>query len=141
VGGRADAQRLGPLGAGGGRAARSGLDGRADRSHRARAPLDVGPGRGGPVGGRDPVATPAWYGEKAGFVGDARLNFRDDAYVGLRYEHVPLATSTGPEGGFDAGGEQRALSLLLGVGSEWAVGGSAAVGLALIWFLTSVEWE
>jgi hypothetical protein len=64
-----------------------------------------------------------------GLVTDARLNFRDDAYVGLRFEQISLPALTGPEGRFDSGGEQRALSLLLGMGSEWGVGGTVLIGL------------
>ena len=84
---------------------------------------------------------PGWWGEKAGFVGDARLNFKDDAYVGLRFEQIPLEASTTPQGEYDAGGEQRALSLLLGVGSEWALGSSAALGVGLLYLLTTVDWS
>ena len=80
------------------------------------------------------------YGPKADFTADARLNFRDDAYVGLRYDQVGLA-ATSNEWSFDAGGEQRALYLLAGVGSQWALGGSAAVGLGMILLLSLVNWE
>ena len=81
------------------------------------------------------------YGSKAGFTADARLNFRDDAYVGLRYDQVGLPATSEEWGAFDAGGEQRALSLLAGIGSEWALGGSAAVGLGMILLLSLVDWE
>jgi hypothetical protein len=87
------------------------------------------------------LSAPGDYRERAGVVGDARLNFRDDAYVGLRYEQLPVQRGAGPYGGFDAGGEQRALSLLLGVGSEWAVAGSAALGLGLVLFLIDGNFE
>jgi hypothetical protein len=87
------------------------------------------------------ASSPGDYGRKIGFSGDARLNFSDDAYFGLRYEQVPMKRGSGPNGGFDAGGEQRALSLLLGVGSEWAVAGSAALGLGLVLFLINGNFE
>ena len=80
-------------------------------------------------------------GPKVDFTADARLNFRDDAYVGLRYDQVGLPSTRNEWGGFDAGGEQRALSLLAGVGSEWALGGSAAAGLGMILLLALVDWE
>ena len=44
-------------------------------------------------------------------------------------------------GGVDAGGEQHALSLLAGVGSERALGGSAALGVGLLCLLTAVDWQ
>jgi hypothetical protein len=87
------------------------------------------------------ASSPGDYTKKTGFSGDARLNFSDDAYFGLRYEQVPIGAKPGPYGGFDAGGEQRALSLLLGVGSEWAVAGSAALGLGLVLFLINGNFE
>jgi hypothetical protein len=68
-------------------------------------------------------------GTGIGLVTDARLNFRDDVHVGLRFEQIPLAAQTGPEGRFDEGGDQRALSLLVGLGSEWGLGGTALLGL------------
>ena len=87
------------------------------------------------------VSEPGAYGERAGLMGDARLNFKDDAYLGLRFEQLRIRGGSGPYGGFDAGGEQRALSLLLGVGSEWALGGSAALGVGMLYLLTAVDWE
>jgi hypothetical protein len=69
---------------------------------------------------------------QAELTADARLNFRDKAYVGLRYDQATVVPSTNDWGGFDEGGDQRALSLLAGVGSDWALGGSAAAGLGLI---------
>jgi hypothetical protein len=79
-------------------------------------------------------------GPKAHFTADARLNFRDDAYVGLRFDQLRLA-ETNSEWAYDAGGQQRALSLLAGVGSEGALGGSAAAGLGLILLLSLADWE
>jgi hypothetical protein len=81
------------------------------------------------------------YSRNADFTADARLNFRDDVYVGLRYDQVGLPAYSDEYGGFDAGGKQRAVSLLAGVGSEWALGGSAAVGLGMILLLSLVDWE
>jgi hypothetical protein len=86
------------------------------------------------------ASSPGDYGRKAGFSGDARLNFSDDAYFGLRYEQLPIEGKSGPVG-FDAGGQQRALSLLLGVGSEWAVAGTAALGLGLVLFLINGDFR
>ncbi len=85
------------------------------------------------------INSPGRSGRSAGLLADARLNFNDDAYAGLRFEQFsldPYADSYT----FDPGGPQRAVSLLLGVGSEWAVGGSAAVGAALLLLLTTVDW-
>ena len=79
-------------------------------------------------------------GPKADFTADVRLNFRDDAYVGLRYDQVRLS-AIDQEWSFDAGGEQRALSLMAGVGSEWALGGSAALGLGMVLLISLVDWE
>lgn len=84
--------------------------------------------------------TPGRYGRSVGFVADGRLNFRDDAYVGLRLEQFGLEPWTEMEAS-DPGGTQRAVSLLLGAGSEWAVAGSAALGAALLFLLATVDWS
>jgi hypothetical protein len=79
-------------------------------------------------------------GRKTGPLADVRLNFRDDLYAGVRYESIYI-DPIHLEHQDDPGGRQHALSLLLGMGSEWAMGGSAAMGLALLLFLTTVDFS
>ena len=87
------------------------------------------------------VSTPERYGRTTGWLADARLNFNDDAYAGLRYEVVPIEPFAGSEDTFDPGGNAQALSVLVGMGSEWAIGGTAALGLGLVLLLSLVDWE
>jgi hypothetical protein len=77
----------------------------------------------------------------AGPLADARLNFRDDFYAGVRWESVRLKPINDPPNWVDPGGRQQALSLLLGVGSEWGLGASGLTGLALLWFLTTADFS
>lgn len=86
-------------------------------------------------------SSPGDDGRITGFLADARLNFADDVYAGLRYERADVAPFDGPDGFYDPGGSPDALSLLLGLGSEWAIGGSAALGLALVILLASTDWS
>ena len=82
-----------------------------------------------------------WHGSGGRIVGplaDARLNFKDDFYAGVRWESVYLNPVDAPGTMIDPGGRQHALSLLLGTGSEWAMGASGLTGLALLWFLTVI---
>ena len=85
-----------------------------------------------------------WHGDDGRLVGplaDVRLNFRDDFYAGVRWESVDLKPVNEPGTMIDPGGRQHALSLLLGTGSEWAMGASGLTGLALLWFLTMVDFQ
>jgi hypothetical protein len=86
-------------------------------------------------------STATTWGHETGLMADARINFRDDAYVGLRFEEIALDPFTDPHGGYDRGGRARALSLLLGTGSEWALGTSAALGLGLLALIALVDWQ
>lgn len=79
-------------------------------------------------------------------VADARLNVRDDLFLGVRWEQAVLprvreVDSRGTVFFDDPGGRQHALSLLVGTGSEWAIGSTAALGLALIALIASVDWQ
>lgn len=85
------------------------------------------------------LSTPGRWGRGTGFLADARLVFQDDLYAGLRFERFGVDPFTGPEDRYDPGGSQDALSLLLGVGSEWALGGSAALGIALVVLLGTMD--
>ena len=71
----------------------------------------------------------------------ARLNFGDDVYAGVRLEDVSLDPFRGSDGSYDPGGRPVAASILLGLGSEWAVGGSAVLGAALLLLLATVDWD
>jgi hypothetical protein len=85
-----------------------------------------------------------WHGSGGRLVGplaDARLNFKDDFYAGVRWESFDLKPVNEPGTMIDPGGRQHALSLLLGTGSEWAMGASGLTGLALLWFLTVVDFS
>lgn len=77
---------------------------------------------------------------------DVRLNFRDDLHVGVRWEQIVLDPFRGVDSAGqvyfdDPGGRQHALSLILGVGSEWAIGGSAALGAALLAWLATADFS
>jgi hypothetical protein len=77
----------------------------------------------------------------AGPLADARLNFRDDFYAGLRYESVVLLPVNDPGTMIDPGGRQHAISLLVGAGSEWAVGATALTALALLLFFSTADFR
>jgi hypothetical protein len=64
-------------------------------------------------------------GQLIGTLVDARLNFNDDVYAGVQWEHANVR----PERDYvsDPGGRQHALSLLLGAGTEWAGAGTGAL--------------
>ncbi len=84
---------------------------------------------------------PGHYGRATGLMADARLNFGDDVYAGVRFEEVSLDPFRGSDGSYDPGGRPVAASILLGLGSEWAVGGSAVLGAALLLLLATVDWD
>jgi hypothetical protein len=78
-------------------------------------------------------------GRTVGGMADARLNFDDDVYAGVRIDQVhvpPYANQTGYQ---DMGGNQYAASLMLGLGSEWAFAGSGVVALGFLWFLAQFQ--
>jgi hypothetical protein len=71
---------------------------------------------------------------------DARLNFRDDFYAGLRYESARVPPSSYLDYQ-DPGGRQHAVSVLVGTGSEWAIGASGLLAIGLAVLLATVDFE
>jgi hypothetical protein len=81
-----------------------------------------------------------WSDGLKGARADARLNFADDAFLGVRYERIGVdVPAYRPFGWPYAKGTHRATSVLLGLGGDWALGGTIVViagMLAYAWLLT-----
>jgi hypothetical protein len=67
-------------------------------------------------------------GSRRGTLLDARLNYDDDVYGGVRWEQFNVRPWS-DEFQTDPGGRQHAVSLLLGTGTEWAAAGTGALGV------------
>ncbi len=110
-----------------------GLEARARRRFDPLFSLDMSGGIGYVVANAGP--------RRVAPVVDARVNFRDDFFVGLRYEQAPLSRSFQPGIYDDPGGRQHAVSLLLGTGSEWTLGGTALLAAGIALLLATVDFS